>query len=101
VLIVVWGEFGRTPKINAKAGRDHWPAVGMALLAGGGLRTGQVLGSTDRWAAEAVSRPVHYQDVFATVYHHLGIDPATVRISDPTGRTHALVDQGEVIRELI
>jgi hypothetical protein len=101
VLVVVWGEFGRTPKINAKAGRDHWPAVGMALMAGGGLRTGQVLGSTDRWAAEAISRPVHYQDVFATVYHHLGLDPATVRISDPNGRTHALVDQGEVIRELV
>jgi uncharacterized protein (DUF1501 family) len=101
VLIVVWGEFGRTPKINAKAGRDHWPPVGMAVLAGGNLRAGQVLGATDRYAAEAVSRPVHYQDVFATVYHHLGIDPLGTRITDPEGRTHALVEQGEVIRELV
>lgn len=101
VLIVVWGEFGRTPKINSKGGRDHWPAVGMALLAGGHLRSGQVLGATDRYAAEAVARPVHYQDVFATLYNHLGIDPLTTRISDPEGRTHALVDHGEVIRELV
>jgi hypothetical protein len=101
VAIVVWGEFGRTPRINAKAGRDHWPAVGMAILAGGNFRTGQVIGSTDRNAAEAASRPVHYQDVFATLYHHLGIDAVNTRIGDPEGRTHALLDQGEVIRELV
>jgi uncharacterized protein (DUF1501 family) len=101
VLIVVWGEFGRTPRINAKAGRDHWPAVSTAILAGGSLRVGQVIGSTDRIAAEAASRPVHYQDVFATLYHHLGIDAANTRIMDSEGRTHALLDQGEVIRELV
>lgn len=101
VLVVVWGEFGRTPKINAKAGRDHWPAVAMAILAGGNLRTGQVIGSTDRHAAEAVSRPVHYQDVFATMYHHLGIDAAMTRMTDPEGRSHALVEHGRVIQELV
>jgi len=69
VSLVVWGEFGRTPKIDAKtAGRHHWPEVGMALLAGGGMRTGQVIGQTDRTASVAIARPVSYQDVFATLY---------------------------------
>ena len=63
--MVVWGEFGRTPKINKDAGRDHWPQVNFALLAGGGMRTGQVIGSTDKHAAYAKDRPVTFQDVFA------------------------------------
>ncbi|HEV7222138.1 MAG TPA: DUF1501 domain-containing protein [Pirellulales bacterium] len=75
VSVVVWGEFGRTPKINKDAGRDHWAPVNSALLAGGGLRTGQVIGSTDKLGAYAAGRPVHYLDVLATVYHQLGIDP--------------------------
>jgi hypothetical protein len=75
VAVVVWGEFGRTPKINKQAGRDHWAPVNSALLAGGGLRTGQVIGSTDKLGAYAAGRPVHYLDVLATVYHQLGIDP--------------------------
>ena len=74
VTVVAWGEFGRTPKVNKEAGRDHWPRVAMGLLAGGGLKTGQVIGSTDRYAGEAASRPVHYQDVIATLYHTIGID---------------------------
>jgi hypothetical protein len=73
--LLVWGEFGRTPKINKDAGRDHWSRVNGALLAGGGMRTGQVVGSTDSAAAEAKDHPVHYLDVLATVYHNLGIDP--------------------------
>ena len=77
VSVVVWGEFGRTPKINKNAGRDHWPAVNFALLAGGGMRTGQVIGSTDKEAAYVKDRPVSFQNVFATLYHNLGIDPAT------------------------
>jgi hypothetical protein len=75
VTVAVWGEFGRTPTINKDAGRDHWPRVNGVLLAGGGLRTGQVIGSTDALADSARERPVHYQDVLATLYHNLGIDP--------------------------
>jgi hypothetical protein len=73
--LVVWGEFGRTPKINKDAGRDHWSRVNGALLSGGGMRTGQVIGSTDATAAQAKDQPIHYQDVLATVYQNLGIDP--------------------------
>ena len=62
VTVVVWGEFGRTPKINKDAGRDHWPRVCSALLAGGGMNMGQVIGSTDRMGGEAASRPVTFQE---------------------------------------
>jgi hypothetical protein len=85
VTLVVWGEFGRTPKINKDAGRDHWSRVNGALLSGGGMRTGQVLGSTDSTAAEARDQPIHYRDVLATVYHNLGIDPNGM-IYDVSGR---------------
>ena len=100
VSVVVWGEFGRTPRINKKAGRDHWPPVNFALLAGGGMRTGQVIGATDKLAAYAKDRPVTFQNVFATLYHNLGIDPATT-VSDRGGRPMALLDEREPIRELI
>src|SRR4051812_11667751 len=75
VSVVVWGEFGRTPKINKQAGRDHWAPVNSALLAGGGMRVGQVIGATDRLGSAATSHAIHYHDVLATVYHNLGIDP--------------------------
>jgi len=101
VSIVVWGEFGRTPKINKNAGRDHWPGVGMALLAGGGMQTGQVIGATDRNAAVAIERPVHYQDIMATLYRNLGIDPVHTTINDPAGRPQYLVGTGKVIQELV
>ena len=102
VTIVVWGEFGRTPKIDGKTGgRHHWPAVGMCMLAGGGLKTGQVIGSTDRDAGQANSRPVHYQDVFATLYHNLGIPPAQTTLTDPAGRPQHLLDVGQPIREAL
>ena len=101
VMIIVWGEFGRSPKINAKAGREHWPQVAMGIMAGGGLKTGQVIGSTDRHAADVTSRPVHYQDVFATLYRHLGIDARNTTITDTTGRPHNLVDVGRPIEEVI
>jgi len=101
VTIVAWGEFGRTPKINSKSGRDHWPRVAMALLAGGGMQTGQVIGSTDRVAGSATSRAVHYKDVFATLYRNLGIDAKRTTIVDPTGRPQYLLDEGEVIHELV
>lgn len=102
VMVVAWGEFGRTPRIDPKSGgRHHWPQVGPAILAGGGLRGGQVVGQTDRTASTVVSRPVHYKDVFATVYHHLGIDPHRTAITDPQGRPQHLLDEGQPIRELI
>jgi hypothetical protein len=101
VAIVVWGEFGRTPKINTKAGRDHWPEVSPALLAGGGLKGGQVIGATDRQGGRVVSRPVQFQEVFATLYHTLGIDPSATTLTDPNGRPHHLLERGEPIRELV
>jgi hypothetical protein len=102
VSIVVWGEFGRTPKIASKTGgRDHWPRVGMALLAGGGMKVGQVIGSTDKDAGAAASRPVHVQEVFATLYHNLGIDPETTILDDPTGRPQPLFSNVKPLSELI
>ena len=92
VSVVVWGEFGRTPKINKEGGRDHWPQVGCAMLAGGGMKTGQLIGSTDRLADHAKDRPVHFQEVFATMYRNLGIDLTTATVKDLTGRPHYLVD---------
>jgi uncharacterized protein (DUF1501 family) len=85
VTVVVWGEFGRTPKINKQAGRDHWAPVNSAILAGGGMKVGQVIGSTDKLGAYAASAPIHYQDVLATLYHNLGIDPHAF-VTDPSGR---------------
>ena len=100
--IVVWGEFGRTPRVDPKTGgRHHWPRVGPALLAGGGMRCGQVIGATDREAGAAVSRPVHYKDVMATLYHCLGIDARRTTLIDPQGRPQYLLDEGEVIGELV
>src|SRR5262249_36490083 len=92
VSVVVWGEFGRTPQINRRAGRDHWPPVNFALLAGGGMRTGQVIGTTDRHAAYPKDHPVTFQQVFATLYHNLGIDPSTL-VRDRGGRPVALLDE--------
>jgi len=102
VSIVVWGEFGRTPRIDAKTGgRHHWPQVGPALLAGGGMRTGQVIGSTDRLGESVASRPVHYKDIFATLYHNLGLDARTLTVTDPTGRPQFLLDEGTPIKEVL
>ncbi len=100
VSIVVWGEFGRTPRINGGAGRDHWPQVSCALLAGGGMRTGQAIGSTNRLGQYASNRPVQFGEVFATLYHNLGIDVSRSFIIDPTGRPQHLVDK-EPMRELV
>ncbi len=102
VTVIVWGEFGRTPKINAKGGRDHWPNVSCALLAGGGMNTGQVIGATDKIGGEASHRPVHFQEVFATLYHTLGIDVKTATLPDLSGRPQFLVDEKyDPIHELI
>ena len=92
VTVIVWGEFGRTPRINKDGGRDHWPNVSCALLAGGGMQTGLAIGTTDRLGGEADDRPVHFQEVFATLYHTLGLDPHNVTVRDLTGRPQYLVD---------
>ena len=92
VSVVVWGEFGRTPRVNKYGGRDHWPRVGCALLAGGGMRTGQMVGATNPRAEHATRRPVHFQEVFATLYQNLGIDIGQVTIDDREGRPQHLVD---------
>jgi hypothetical protein len=101
VSVVVWGEFGRTPRINQDGGRDHWPRVSCALLAGGGMRAGQVIGSTTRFAEEPDSRPVHYRDVFATLYHNLGIDVSTTPVMDAQDRPHFLLEGHEPLTELV
>ena len=101
VAVVAWGEFGRTPKINPEAGRDHWPTVGGGLIAGGGFRTGQVIGATDRDGGQIVSRPIHFGEVHSTLYHHFGIDPNEVSLQDYSGRPHNLVDGWKPMRELI
>jgi hypothetical protein len=92
--VVVWGEFGRTPKISDIVGRDHWPQVNCAFLAGGGMRHGQVIGATDRIGAEATARPVTFGDVYATLFHHLGIDAQTTTLTDNQGRPQYLADDG-------
>jgi hypothetical protein len=100
--VVVMGEFGRTPKINNQVGRDHWPQVNLALLAGGGMRSGQVIGSTDKIAGEATSRPVTFGEIYATIYKNLGIDVETTFINDFEGRPQTLVESNsKPIPELI
>lgn len=100
VSIVVWGEFGRTPKINPSAGRDHWSQVSCAWMAGGGIRAGQVIGATNRLGEHATERPVHVQEVISTLYHNLGISTSSATLVDPTGRPQYLVER-DPIRELI
>jgi len=103
VSVVVWGEFGRTPKINSEGGRDHWPQVSTALLAGGGMRHGQVIGATNRLGEYATERPVHFQEVFATLYKALGIDVETTTFEDLQGRPQFLVDHAKYgpMKELV
>jgi hypothetical protein len=102
VSVVCWGEFGRSPTINKDAGRDHWPRVSSALLAGGGMKTGQVIGATDRLGGEPSERPVAFGEVFATLYHNLGLDVNKVTQPDLSGRPQFLVDGGaQPMKELV
>jgi len=96
VTVIAWGEFGRTPRINENAGRDHWPQVSCALLAGGGMKVGQVIGATNHLGEFAVQRPVHFQEIFATLYHNLGIDTQATTLRDPTGRPQYLVERSPI-----
>jgi hypothetical protein len=100
--VIIMGEFGRTPKISAQVGRDHWPQVNCALLACGGMKTGQVIGATDRIAGEASARPVTFGELYATLYHNLGIDVNQVTLPDLSGRPQYLVeDRAAPLPELI
>src|SRR5262249_36315315 len=100
ILLIVTGEFGRTPRINGGPGRDHWSPVNDALVIGGGLRMGQVGGETDSRAAEVQSRPVTPGELFATVFHVLGLDPA-VQFTHPSGRPMYMLEDGRPLAELV
>ena len=100
-IIMMSGEFGRTPRVNGGAGRDHWSRASFFFLAGGGMRHGQMIGATNRNGEEPIERPVHIQNVFHTVYHQLGIDANSVTLNDPNGRPQYLVDDRKLITELI
>jgi hypothetical protein len=103
VMVVAVGEFGRTPRLaspHGVLGRDHWPAAQSALVSGGGLRMGQVIGATTSKAEYPVERPLSPKDLLATIYRHLGIDYRST-INDFTGRPVHVLSEGEPIRELI
>lgn len=100
-LVVAMGEFGRTPKINAAAGRDHWGHTFSVMLAGGALKMGRTIGASNEIGAHVAERPLDPQDVAATIYHHLGIDAVNTALPDRAGRPRYLVEKGQPIRELI
>jgi hypothetical protein len=99
VLLVVWGEFGRTPRVNKRGGRDHWPRLGSVLLAGGGLKMGQIIGRSTADGGLPDERPIGPNDVLATLYKHLGIDSHQNAVNFQ-GRPIPLLDDGQVIDEL-
>jgi hypothetical protein len=100
VAVCVCGEFGRTPRVNRDAGRDHWGQSGFCILGGGGLRTGLAVGATNERGETPRARPVTPGDMWATLYSVLGIDPRTV-FHDRIGRPHPVLPEGTPIRELI
>jgi hypothetical protein len=99
-IVIVWGEFGRTPRVNPTAGRDHWPRAMSVLVAGGGLKTGQTIGETNRLSEQPKDRPIHIQEVFSTLYQHMGIDPRYTTLVDHNGRPQYLVEHPVAVREL-
>jgi hypothetical protein len=99
VAVVVWGEFGRAPRVSRGDGRDHWPDAGAAVIAGGGFRVGQVIGETDGHGGQSKGTPYTPANVLATLYRHLGIDPATT-LPDHTKRPMHLLDDRCVVKEL-
>ena len=100
VTVVMWGEFGRTPRVNGGAGRDHWPSVMSCLLAGGGMKMGQVIGSSSARGEYPKERPCRVQNIIATLYHVLGIDPA-MQFTSGGGRPISVLDEREPIAELV
>ena len=100
VLLVITGEFGRTPRINGSAGRDHWAPLSTLALAGGGLRMGQVVGESNAKAEIPKTTPISPQDLMATVFHVLGL-PQDLHYQDPTGRPSPMISGGKPIAELV
>ena len=100
VLLVVWGEFGRTPRINPTGGRDHWGSLMSILIAGGGLQVGQVIGTSSANGEVPANRPVSPTDVLATIYRHLGIDLTRYTVTN-AGRPIPLLPEGTPIIELL
>jgi len=100
VLLVISGEFGRTPRINRNAGRDHWAPLSTLALAGGSFRMGQVVGESMSKADVPKSNPIRPQDLMATIFHHLGLDPKTQFVNQ-AGRPVFVLEQGQTIAELI
>ncbi|HEX4000150.1 MAG TPA: DUF1501 domain-containing protein [Pirellulales bacterium] len=98
-LVVVFGEFGRTPKINKDVGRDHWEQAASLLFAGAGVQGGKVIGATDKQGAQVTTKPTGPADVAATIYGLLGIDPQKM-LTEPDGRQTPILDKGEFIGEL-
>jgi len=101
VSVVVWGDFGRTPRINKDGGRDHWAPVSCALLAGGGMRTGQVIGSTTPDAGHADQRPIHYKEVMATLYDRMGLNLESYPVPGADERPLYLLPEHRPIEELV
>ena len=100
VVTVMWGEFGRTPKINNRAGRDHWDPAMSAVVAGGGLKMGQAIGSTTVRGERPKSRPYTVPQVLSTVYRAIGVDPAHC-FADGSGRPLAILDDRATVAELL
>ncbi len=99
-LVIVMGEMGRTPRINRRAGRDHWPQCGFSLLAGGGVKQGYVHGTTDRYAASPTSDKVSPADFVATIYHLLGVDP-DLTVADRLDRPVPIAHGGKVVKSIL
>jgi hypothetical protein len=99
-LVMIFGEFGRTPRINNKGGRDHWPSCYTCVLAGAGVRRGAIVGASDRLGELPHDRPIPYQDVLATMYHVLGIDHTKTYLNE-ANRPVAIINHGEPIREIL
>jgi uncharacterized protein (DUF1501 family) len=99
-LVLVQGDMGRSPKVNAKAGRDHWPQCGFGLMFGGGVRAGYVHGKSDKTAAYPVEHPVSQADLAATTYHLLGVDPDGT-VPDQTGRPQPISHGGGVVKAIL
>ena len=100
IAVMVWGEFGRTPRINRNAGRDHWPQAGFVLFSGGGYQTGQIIGATDERAEQPRDTNINVQNIVGTLYHTLGIDPSRELINH-AGRPVPLRDDREPVRKLL
>ena len=100
ILLVITGEFGRTPRVNRSGGRDHWAPLSTLALAGGGLQMGGTVGESSRKAELPKTSPVSPQDLMATIFHVLGIDPK-IQFVDQSGRPVYMIEDGQPIRELL